>query len=436
VRGVRRYARRQVTTGRVIAKKYRLGRELGRGGMGSVWAAEHIALGTRVAIKLIDRTQPSTDLRRRFEQEARAAAAIRSPHAVQVFDYGVDGATPYLVIELLEGQSLAQRLADEITLTRADTWSLVCHVVHAINRAHALGFVHRDLKPDNIFFVTTATHPLVKVLDFGVAKALAGPNVILTRAGALMGTPAYASPEQVNGAPVDARSDLWSIGVIVFECLTGLLAFNRPNLQMLLAAICREPVVVPSDVADVPQGFDAWFARALERAPEQRFQSAHELRDALQPIIGPGSPRASVGPLDRVEPPRAPPTSTLHVPTYTAPPATSSGPRFPSAIPAGIDGKRDLRHAAILRDTTPRGATLLTRTPFRVGQSLVLSLHFESPEHGAPVAAEVTSVEARDESVWRFRVSVRFSEPLSDELLERLDSKARGGARHVTAEGR
>jgi serine/threonine protein kinase len=394
--------------------------------MGSVWVAEHLTLGTQVALKLIDRASPSSTARRRFEQEARTSALIRSPHVVQMFDYGVDGTTPYLVMELLEGRSLASRLAMEGYISPQETFTIVCHVAHAISRAHDKGFVHRDVKPDNVFLVDTADGFIAKVLDFGIAKALEGPNVGITKTGALMGTPAYASPEQISGKHVDTRSDLWSLGVITFECLTGILPFTRPTLQALLNAICREPIVVPSDVAEVPWGFDEWFVQAVERDPERRFQTGRELRDALRPLIGPeAADRPSVGPLDEDTLPKPAPVSTLHVPTYPSSQDGPGVPQFPEAIPAGIDGKRDLRHAAVLCDTTRADSVLLTRHPFRVGQALVLSLYLDSAERGIPVLAQVTRVAVHDESVWKYRVAVRFSEPLSEELLAHLASKAR-----------
>ena len=420
-----------VVVGRVIAQKYRLLHKQGRGGMGSVWAAEHLALGTRVAIKFIGRASPSATALLRFEQEARAAAALRSPHVVQVLDYGVEDNTPYLVMELLEGRNLASRLDEEGQLPLADTWTVVNHVVQAVSRAHEEGFVHRDLKPDNVFLLGEGDELLAKVLDFGIAKALMGPDLGITRTGVVLGTPAYASPEQLAGEVVDTRADLWSLGVMTFECVTGILPFSSPNFPALLNAICHEPIVVPSDVADVPEGFDEWFARAVDRDPERRFQTARELREALRPILGPGVRRPWIGPLDGdTRPMRARPATTLHVPTYPSPEPElrdqlRGAPRFPSAIPAGIDGKRDLRHAAILCDTTAGGATLLTRHPFRVGQALVLSLHLDSAEHGEPVLAQVMHVEPHTQAVWKFRTGVRFADPLSGELSARLEMKAR-----------
>ena len=432
-----RYCWSTVAIGRVIAKKYKLVSALGRGGMGSVWVAEHLGLGTEVAVKLIDRKSPSPNALRRFEQEARAAAKLRSPHVVQVFDYGVDGTTPYLVMELLDGKSLATRLADDGQLTPAEIWTVVSHVVHAISRAHQEGFVHRDLKPDNVFLLDGSDDLLVKVLDFGIAKALMGPNVGMTHTGALLGTPAYASPEQIEGNTVDTRSDLWSLGVMTFECLTGLLPFSRPTLPALLNAICREPIVVPSDIADVPDGFDAWFLRAVERDPARRFQTALELREGLRPLLGPGATPEWVGPLDSETLPRRPePTSTLHVPTYPSPDPDQRGDiRFRSAIPAGIDGKRDLRHAAILYDTSRNGASLLTRHAFRVGQPLVLSLHLDSAEQGEVVYAHVTRVEHHREAVWKYRVGVRFIAPLAEQLLGRLEMRARAQAANAADPG-
>jgi serine/threonine protein kinase len=416
-----------VAAGRVIAQKYRLLNELGRGGMGTVWAAEHLSLGTHVAVKLIDRQSPSATALRRFEQEARAAAMLRSPHVVQVLDYGVDGRTPYLVMELLEGQSLSSRLARDGLLTPAETWVVVSHVVKAISRAHEEGFVHRDLKPDNVFLLDRGDELIAKVLDFGTTKALLGPDLALTRTGAMMGTPAYACPEQIMGGDVDTRADLWSLGVMTFECLTGFLPFSHPSLQGLITAICREPILVPSDVADVPEGFDAWFARAVARKPAERFQSARELREALRPLIGPGAKCAWVGPLDgdtlRFRPS---PASTLHVPTYPSPdPDRRDEARVQSAIPAGIDGKRDLRHAAILCDTSRSGASLLTRHPFRLGQPLILTLHLESADWGEDVAAQVVHVEPHAQAVWKYRVGVRFDDLLSDDLFSRVETKAR-----------
>ena len=219
-----------VRIGRIIADKYCLLYELGRGSMGSVWAAEHLTLRSRVAVKLIDpQVYGIPQALHRFEREARALAILRSPHVVQVLDYGVDSGNPYLVMELLEGVTLRRRLQTYGRLTWATAWTLTQHLARAMSVADAAGFVHRDLKPENVFLVSDGDEFVGKVLDFGIAKTLATAATPLTAVGSILGTWQYASPEQIAGQLVDARSDLWSLGVIVFECVTGFLPFNAES---------------------------------------------------------------------------------------------------------------------------------------------------------------------------------------------------------------
>jgi serine/threonine protein kinase len=272
----------------VLDGKYRLVRPLGRGGLGAVWHAEHLALHSPVAVKLLDRvTAEDGDALQRFLREARAAAALRSPHVVQILDYGVDDQTPYIVMELLEGESLAERLDRDKRLGLEHTARVVKHVARAISRAHDAGIIHRDLKPANIFLVRNDDEELVKVLDFGVAKATTvalGKSVVVgaTPAGALLGTPHYMSPEQAQGVRgLDHRTDIWSLGVIAYECLLGDVPFASQSLGTLLAAICSRPLPVPSSAGSVPAGFDDWFARACARKPSERFASAKELSAAF-----------------------------------------------------------------------------------------------------------------------------------------------------------
>ena len=160
-----------------------------------------------------------------------------------------------------------------------------------MTRAHDAGIVHRDLKPDNVFLVRNDDDEITKVLDFGIAKATS-PNfepVTGTRTGAIMGTPHYMSPEQIEGGrAIDFRTDLWSMSVIAYECLTGLLPFDSDSLGGLALQICLKPIPVPSSVAPVPPGFDDWFARGTRRAPAERFQSAREMVDALRVVLAPG----------------------------------------------------------------------------------------------------------------------------------------------------
>jgi eukaryotic-like serine/threonine-protein kinase len=277
---------------RVLAGRYKLELRLGAGGMGTIWRAEHLVLQAPVAVKLIDRDAiPDEDTLTRFLREAKAAAALRSPHVVQIIDYGIDGKTPFMVMELLEGENLAQRLKRSRRLSRQETARILTHVGRAMQRAHDAGIVHRDLKPDNVFLVKNEDEEHAKVLDFGVAKveraALEGPEGTRTRTGSILGTPYYMSPEQAQGnKAVDHRTDLWALGVIAFECLTGKRPFYSDGLGDLVLTICVRDLPVPSDVAPVPLGFDAWFARACARDPEQRFQSAREMTDALREALG------------------------------------------------------------------------------------------------------------------------------------------------------
>ena len=276
---------------RVLVGRYRLDERLGAGGMGSIWRAQHLVLAAPVAVKLIDREAvPDEETLARFMREAQSAATLRSPHVVQILDYGVDDKLPFIVMELLDGENLAQRLRRLTRLSSSDTARIVTHIGRAVARAHEAGIVHRDLKPENVFLIRNEDEEIAKVLDFGVAKVSVGDlgqEGTRTRTGSILGTPYYMSPEQAQGNKmVDHRSDLWSLGVIAFECLTGKRPFYSDGLGDLVLQICIRDIPVPSDCASVPIGFDAWFARACARDPEARFQSARELTDALREVLG------------------------------------------------------------------------------------------------------------------------------------------------------
>jgi serine/threonine protein kinase len=290
---------------RILADKYRLIRPLENGGMGSVWLAEHLALASPVAIKLITADVAKTTERlQRFLREARAAAAARSPHVVQILDYGVHEGTPYIVMELLEGESLAERLLRCGHLGPSETEMIIRHVSRAVTRAHEAGIVHRDLKPANIFITHNEEEEIVKVFDFGIAKAsealgggsglagsgLAGGLGKATRTGSFLGTPYYMSPEQLEGGRrSDHRTDIWALGVIAFECLLGRLPFNGQGIGGLVLSVCAHPAPIPSQLGVVPEGFDAWFARACARDLDERFASAREAAASLRAALG-GSP--------------------------------------------------------------------------------------------------------------------------------------------------
>ena len=276
----------ELSAGTVLANKYRLESVLGVGGMGTVYRAEHLALKAPVAVKVIDRKVEEGDLTlSRFMREAQSAAALRSPHVVQILDYGTDQGRPFMVMELLEGEPLADRLKRIGRLAPEETYRIILHVAKAVSKAHEAEIVHRDLKPDNIFLVHNEGDELAKVLDFGVAKVeatqLDGHGH--TRTGSLLGTPYYMSPEQAQGnKDVDGRSDLWALGVIAFECMTGIRPFQSDGLGDLVLQICIRDIPIPSHFGNVPEGFDDWFKKACQREPADRFQTARDLAEALR----------------------------------------------------------------------------------------------------------------------------------------------------------
>jgi serine/threonine-protein kinase len=263
--------------------------------MGSVWVADHVGLQIPCALKFIHEDAEVTDEHRsRFKQEAHAAARLKSRYVVQMLDHGVWKNAPYIAMELLEGELLSTRLEREKKLSPAATLSIMRGVARALASATELGIVHRDLKPENIFLVAEAGEEYPKVLDFGVAK-LTQPHLggsHRTKTGALIGTPWYMSPEQIDGTlPVDQRSDLWALSVIAYQCVTGELPFESTALGNLMLKIVNGPRPVPTEIApDLPPGFDAWWARSSEREAELRFQTAEAWFEALERALDPNAP--------------------------------------------------------------------------------------------------------------------------------------------------
>ena len=258
--------------------------------MGSVWVGRHLQLDVDIAVKFMaPQIATSSDLRARFELEAKAAAMLKSPNAVQVYDYGIEDGTPYIVMELLDGEDLASRLARERCLSLPATLTILEQAGKALRRAHEIGLVHRDLKPGNIFLAHQGGELLVKVVDFGIAKStgLVG-GAQATKPGALLGSPSYMSPEQVRSSNnVDHRTDLWSLGVIAFVCVTGRLPFLGEDFGEVLVEVCTAPIPLASQVApDLGPEVDAFFQRAFMRDPGQRFQTAAELVDAFAALPG------------------------------------------------------------------------------------------------------------------------------------------------------
>jgi serine/threonine-protein kinase len=365
----------------VIAGKYRLESSLAQGGMGSVWRARHMTLDTALAVKFISADVAAREeARRRFEREAKAAAMLQSPHVVQIYDYGMDGDTPYLVMELLAGEDLAARLKRLRQLSPDETSVIVTQVARALRRAAEAGIVHRDLKPSNVFIVQGEDdEELIKVLDFGVAKAprTLHPDDDTTKLGAVIGSPRYMSPEQARGSPlVDPRSDLWSLAVIAYRALTGELPFNGTDVTDLVLKICSEPAAPPSSVEpSLGPEVDAFFARALDRDPAARFQTAREFARAFAVAAGlpptstqtmptaalmallrsdPALARIAIG--DDASPPHTPPSPSPKVP-LPAPPYTrdDTTPAEPAA---------SHRSAQVPKETpTPRPGSIDLHTP-------------------------------------------------------------------------
>jgi serine/threonine-protein kinase len=257
--------------------------------MGSVWVAEHVSLRTQVVVKFMSKElASSTEAVARFSREAAAASQVKSPHVVQMLDHGVTSeplSAPYIVMELLEGRDLEHHIRAVGKLQPGEALAIVVQLSRALSKAHERGIVHRDIKPSNVFLCDAGAGELfVKLLDFGIAK---GPEVGIagstTRTGSLVGSPYYMSPEQVVGAKsIDFRTDLWSLGVVAYEALTGQRPFSGETMGALALKIHRDPLPTPSGANPaLPAAVDAWFVRACAREPDERFTSAKEMADAL-----------------------------------------------------------------------------------------------------------------------------------------------------------
>ena len=287
-------ARRQAALSAVHARKspstlgrYRIVREIGAGGMGTVYEAEREDLGVRVAVKVIDsRLATRADLVTRFRREARLIATLRHPNIVAIHDIAFDEEPFFFVMELLEGETLAKAIAaGEISERRCAF--IASQVLDALEAAHAASIVHRDLKPDNVFLTKmSGIGDVVKLLDFGVAKAIGDESASLTQAGLVVGTPAYMAPEHARGERSDARSDVWAVGCVMYEMLARRQPFVASSYNALIHAIQHgEPEDLQRLRVDVSPAMAAIVRRAMSKDPDARFASAREMRDALATFL-------------------------------------------------------------------------------------------------------------------------------------------------------
>jgi serine/threonine-protein kinase len=282
--------------GTLLEGKYRIERLLGAGGMGSVWVAEHTLLQRLVAIKILDTTSTTKDPSavQRFLREAQTAARIRHDHIVDVLDVGrFDDGTPFLVMELLEGETLTSRIRGRQRLSQGEAADLVDQLLAGLGAAHDAGVIHRDIKPDNCFLARKAGRDHVKLLDFGISKVAGDPREMrMTRTGVVMGTPYYMAPEQARGGKqLDQRCDLYAVGAILYECVTGRVPFEAENVNELLFKIVLENAPLPRALApELEPAFESLILQAMAREPDARFQSAAAFREALGPFV---APRAS-----------------------------------------------------------------------------------------------------------------------------------------------
>ncbi len=311
---------RDALIGSTLVERYLVEAELGRGGMGTVYRARHVVLDKPVALKILHaEIADDGESRERFLREARIAAAVKHEHLVDVSDFGEltrrelpelgSNRRPWFVLELLEGETLASRLDREGPLQAREAARIFEQVARGLAAAHRAGAVHRDLKPDNVFLSRKDGRSVVKVLDFGVARLLSASR--LTRQGVVFGSPHYMSPEQAAGQEIDGRSDVYSVGVALYETLSGKLPFEADSTSGVLTKhVFVEPDPIEAVVRDPASlgELGALVMRCLEKRPDARYQSADELAEALaRTALGGPAPRAaSLGDGAELRPPAAP----------------------------------------------------------------------------------------------------------------------------------
>jgi serine/threonine-protein kinase len=273
---------KRIPAGTLVAAKYRIGEPIGRGAYSTVYAASQEPMGRAVALKVAGGSTDDPTVRARFTREARFLAAIDHPNVVRVYELGwLESGPAAIAMERLNGETLQTRLEQVGPMEEGAAVAILRPVLDALTEVHARSFVHRDLKPANVMLTGPRHAPVPKVLDFGIGKDLADGEQ-LTAAGKFVGTPAYLAPEQMKPkTPVDARADLYTIGVLLFQMLTGRLPFIGPGARVIFAVISEPAPRLSTLRPDVGPAIDALVAKSLHKDPSQRFQTAEEMRAAL-----------------------------------------------------------------------------------------------------------------------------------------------------------
>ncbi len=391
----------------MAAPNIQLVRKLRDGGMGSVWVGEHQALKTFVAVKfmLLD-VGKKKDASTRFQREASAAAQIKSPHVVQVFDHGLnERGHAYIVMELLDGEDLGTRLASRTRLPLVDVATIVSQSAKALGKAHGNGIIHRDIKPDNIFLTDVDGDIFVKVLDFGIAKSEDEVSMTMTSTGVMMGTPNYMAPEQMtNAKDAVAASDLWSLAIVAYQALTGVLPFVGETIAGIAIAIERGKFKPPSElVPGTPTAVDAWFERCFKREPKDRFANAREMADELMAIVNPNARRPMVSELG----------SAVTSQASLVDSARSPG-RLPTQMGATLDGSVPMRK---------RGVAVWVLGALGVAALVVGAYVFtRAPKDGAETKAP--DVAAHPETAASEQASARTSTPAPSTSVASVEPSA------------
>jgi serine/threonine-protein kinase len=276
-----------VRPGDRLGERYVVVEQIAAGGMGTLWRAHHVELDVDVALKVVSARASTPASLKRFKREAQAAARLRSPNIVQVLDYGEFDGQPYLAMELLKGEDLASRIAGAKKLRFDECAKILDGMARAVQLAHDAGIIHRDLKPANVFIEKVGDDEIVKILDFGIAKDLgAVPDPSSTTGAGVVGSPAYMSPEQVWARKVGFRADVWAMGVVAFEMLTGKNPFFDDTLAKIFERIIREPLPKIRDYEPgLPETLDVFFERALARAATDRIATPKELSESFRAAI-------------------------------------------------------------------------------------------------------------------------------------------------------